>query len=322
MASILSYLNRLLPFATPGTPLIQDLLHLAAICSALYFAPQIQHWYQQRHAHGQPLVDEQPHVDEPREPQANGDGNVADGVVREDHIEPDERPTGPDDHENIHDDEQDAEAHAGEADEAVQPGPAHIPEMPAARNVGAKKAKALAKKDQRRAYHEFQRSQGEAQRARDAEGAAEREAELAAERERRRATEAALEAKKARERELKREQERRAREEDIRRREAVVRIAREELEERRVCDLMKVARRVGEDVDVEWVEKIVMASGVVGRKGSVVTMITGMGWVVRVTEEEMAAVYRRAVKEEAADSEGRISLDVLGRMLEDALVQP
>ncbi|KAK0802467.1 hypothetical protein LTR38_006511, partial [Friedmanniomyces endolithicus] len=318
MGSTLGFINRLLPFATPGTPLLQDLLHLAAICGALYFAPQIQHWYQQRHLGRQTPVEEQPHENAPPEPQANNDEIGPDGIAQDDdHIDLDDQPAGANNHEVLHNNEQIAEPH--EPNEPLPPGPANPPELPPARNVGAKKAKALAKKDQRRAYHEFQRSQGEAQRARDAEGAAERDAELAAERERRRRKEAALEERKAREREVKREVERRAREEEIRKREAVVRIVRESLEEGRVCDLMGVARRVGEDVDVEWVEKIVVAGGIVGRRGGVVTMITGMGFVVKVTEEDLKAVYRRAVEEEVADEEGRVAFDVLGRLLQDVL---
>ncbi|KAK1055963.1 hypothetical protein LTR74_015273 [Friedmanniomyces endolithicus] len=320
MGSALGFINRLLPFATPGTPLVQDLIHLVAICAALYFAPQIQHWYQERSAQRRIPVDDQPHVNAPPEPQANENGIEPGEIAQDDnHIDPDDQPARPNDHDDFPDDERDAEP---QPDAPIHPGPANPPELPPARNVGAKKAKALAKKDQRRAYHEFQRSQGEAQRARDAEGAAERESELAAERERRRGKEAALEERKAREREAKRESERKAREEEIRKREAVVRIVRESLEEGRVCDLMGVARRVGEDVDFEWVEKIVVAGGIVGRKGGVVTMVTGMGWVVRITEEDMEAVYRRAVEEEVADSEGLVGFDVLGRLLQDVLVRP
>ncbi|KAK0279744.1 hypothetical protein LTR91_005496 [Friedmanniomyces endolithicus] len=320
MGSTLGFVNRLLPFATPGTPLLQDLVHLATLCAALYFAPQIQHWYQQRQIQGQLPVEEQPLVNAPPEPPANENGvEPGENAPDDTDIDLDDRPVDPNDHNDFHDDEHNAEP---QPDAPVRPGPANLPDLPPARNVGAKKAKALAKKDQRRAYHEFQRSQGEAQRARDAEGAAERDSELASERERRRGKEAALEERKAREREVKREVERRAREEEIRKREAVVRIVRESLEEGRVCDLMGVARRVGADVDVEWVEKIVVAGGIVGRKGGVVTMVTGMGWVVRVTEEDMEAVYRRAVEEEVADEEGRIGFDLLGRLLQDVLVRP
>ncbi|KAK0252199.1 hypothetical protein B0A54_08187 [Friedmanniomyces endolithicus] len=320
MGSTLGFVNRLLPFATPGTPLLQDLVHLATLCAALYFAPQIQHWYQRRQIQGQLPVEEQPLVNAPPEPPANENGvEPGENAPDDNDIDLDDRPVDPNDHNDFHDDEHNAEP---QPDAPVRPGPAILPDLPPARNVGAKKAKALAKKDQRRAYHEFQRSQGEAQRARDAEGAAERESELAAERERRRGKEAALEERKAREREAKRESGRKAKEEEIRKREAVVRIVRESLEEGRVCDLMGVARRVGADVDVEWVEKIVVAGGIVGRKGGVVTMVTGMGWVVRVTEEDMEAVYRRAVEEEVADEEGRVGFDVLGRLLQDVLVRP
>ncbi|KAK5710792.1 hypothetical protein LTR17_018708 [Elasticomyces elasticus] len=320
MAFILGYLNRLLPFATPGTPLIQDLVHLGVICGALYFAPQIQEWYQQQRANKVPsnngLPGNEQHIGPTvaAEPPA-GNVNV---------VQPDDLVAAPDDSEDDEGQENVGNVNGvgHEPDGGGQPGPARVPDMPNTRNVGAKKAKALAKKEQRRAYHEFQRSQGEAQRAKDAEGAAEREAELGAERERRRAKEAALEAKKAKEREQKREQERKAREDDIRKRELVVKIVKHELEGHRVCDLMKVARRVGDDFDVEWVEKIVTAGGIVGRKGDVFTMITGMGWVVKVSEKDMAAVYRKAIEEDAADCDGRVSFETLGRMVEERLLRP
>ncbi|KAK3644479.1 hypothetical protein LTR22_015199 [Elasticomyces elasticus] len=322
MASILGYLNRLLPFATPGTPLIQDLVHLGVICGALYFAPQIQEWFQQQRANTVPDIDGLPGNEQHVGPAVAAEPPAGNGFVNV--VQLDDLIAAPDDSEDDEEQENDGNVNGvgHEPDDGGQPGPARVPDMPNTRNVGAKKAKALAKKEQRRAYHEFQRSQGEAQRAKDAEGATEREAELAAERERRRAKEAALEAKKAKEREQKREQERKAREDDIRKRELVVKIVKHELEGHRVCDLMKVARRVGDDVDVEWVEKIVTAGGIVGRKNDVVTMITGMGWVVKVSEEDMAAVYRKAIEEDAADSDGRVSFETLGRMVEERLLRP
>ena len=324
MASVLSYLNRLLPFATPGTPLLQDLIHLAAICGALYYAPQIQEWYQQRRAQNDGTRPEQALPDTQDVPNDH-DTAIADGNHQDQAPQPDIAP-----HHEAGDDAQDDEEDAHDAprdndfneNDAAQPGPARIPDMPPARNVGAKKAKALAKKDQRRAYHEFQRSQGEAQRARDAEGAAERDAELAAERERRRAAEAKVKEREAREREVKRESERKARADEMRRREMVVRIVREEVEGNGVCELMKVARQAGNDVDEEWVEKIVHASGILGRKGDATTMTTSLGWVVRVTESDMAEVYRRAVKDGVADGDsGAVSYDTLGRMLQEVIVQ-
>ncbi|KAK4961770.1 hypothetical protein LTR10_002261 [Elasticomyces elasticus] len=321
MASILGYLNQLLPFATPGTPLVQDLVHLGVICGALYFAPHIQEWYRQRRANTVPSNNGLPGNEQHAAPIVGAERHVDNELNNA--VQPDGLIAAPDDSEDDEEQGNDGNVNGGghEPDEG-QPGPARVPDMPNTRNVGAKKAKALAKKEQRRAYHEFQRSQGEAQRAKDAEGAAEREAELGAERERRRAKEAALEAKKAKEREQKREQERKAREDDIRKRELVVKIVKHELEGHRVCDLMKVARRVGDDVDVEWVEKIVTAGGIVGRKNDVVTVITGMGWVVKVSEEDMTAVYRKAIEEDAADSDGRVSFETLGRMVEERLLRP
>ena len=317
MASYLSFINRLLPFATPGTPLLQDLLHLAAICGLLYYAPRIQEWVQYRPydvggehdaqaAAGDEVADDgdQALPEEPIEAGAADDAGGGEG----------------DDHE-IRGAANEAipEAHRGPADEGAQPGPARAPNIPTERNVGAKKAKSLARRDQRRAYHEFQRSQGEAQRTRDAEGAAEREAVLAAERERRRAAEATSEAKKAKERELRREQERREREEEIRRRELTVSIIRQELEESMMCDLFRVAKQVGGDVDEEWVEKILHASGLIGKKGDAMTFITSTGWAVRVSAQDMATLYQTAIKNDEGDGNGRVSYEGLGGILEGVL---
>lgn len=317
MASLFSFLNRILPFATPGTPLVQDLIHLAAICGLLYYAPHIQDWVQHRRDRIVDADQEPPQLN--GQPASDGDQGINE---HEDNARNVDQTN--DHHEQEHEAAEAADGHAPEphpedANEAAEAGPARVPDMPTQRNVGAKKAKSLARRDQRRAYHEFQRSQGEAQRALDAEGAAEREAAAAAERERRRATEAALEAKKARERELKREQDRKEREEEIRRRELVVSIVRRELEERSMCDLFRVARQVGGDVDEEWVEKILNASGLVGRKGTVVTTVTSMGWAVRVSEKDMAALYQTALDRQQGDDDGQVSYDALGSMLEVVL---
>lgn len=317
MSSLLNVVNRFLPFATPGTPIVQDLLHLAAICGLLYYAPQLQDWVQ-RHRTGD--ANRRPDAVPEEAPVADGPGEALE-----------------DQHDNVRDvqpeavnaDEQHEQHQVPNAElphpqpaalnDAAEAGPAQAPNIPAQRNVGAKKAKSMARRDQRRAYHEFQRSQGEAQRALDAEGAAEREASLAAERERRRAAEMALETKKAEERKQKREQERRERDEEISRRELAVGIVRRELEHGGMCDLFKVAKQVGGDVDEEWVEKILNAGGVIGRRGDVVTMITSMGWAVRVSAQEMAKLYQTALERTEADEDGRISHAALGGTLEDYL---
>jgi hypothetical protein len=321
MGSFVSAVNRLLPFATPGTPLVQDLVHLFALCGLLYFAPQIQRWIQDRFAQEQDVADEaapaqdgeaEVDVDIPDELDV-GDLENEEPVRAEDNVPEMVQNEAP---------QNEADGPALQEDDGA-PGPANAPQTRPQRNVGAKKAKSLARKDQRRAYHEFQRVQGDAQRAREAEGAAEREAALAAERERRRAAEAALEAKKAKELEQKRYWERIDREEEIRKKELTVRVVREELEMRRVCDLWRVAKVVdpdedGEvDVDMVWVEKILKASGILGTRDGVLTMVTSTGWAVRVSAEDMAAIYEGAMGQ--VDKDGRVGYEALGVELEKML---
>lgn len=320
MASLFGLLNKLLPFATPGTPLLQDLVHLGAICTILYYAPQIQTWAQQRQdAHQQAtqgLVDDagQPARD-PNVPDDSGerprDAHMVDNQANE------RLPAEvADDQED--DDLEDANANIQEG-EAGPANPPNVPNTPAHRNVGAKKAKSLARKDQRRAYNEFMRSQGDAQRAQEAEGAAEREAALAVEKERRRAAAAAFEAKKAKEREQKREVERKKREEEIRARELAEALVRDALDADGMCDLFKVARQVGGDVDEEWVERVLRASDVVGMKDGVLTMITSVGWAVRVNQQDVRQLYENAAVQDVSDESGAISYDQLGGMFETIL---
>ncbi|EMC92224.1 hypothetical protein BAUCODRAFT_282291 [Baudoinia panamericana UAMH 10762] len=318
MASLYTFLNRLLPFATPGTPILQDVLHLAIICSALYFAPQIQsrfqEWHRGRQDEDANTQGQLGHTETQLDPRVQDDGEdlLTDG--RED--EAAEPAFNADGHAD------DTQAEAVEPTDMLDDHPRHAPQvqMPSQRNVGAKKAKALAKRDQRRAYNEFMRSQGDIQRARDAEGAQEREAVLAAERQRRRATEAALEARKARERGLKREQETKAREAEIKRRELAVSTVKRQLDEKRMVNLFDVAKLVGDDADDEWVERILNAAGVLGRSGSMMTMVTATRWVVRVTEKDMHAVYERVLEQDMSDADGKISFDTVATALQNALV--
>ncbi|KAK3725408.1 hypothetical protein LTR37_000378 [Vermiconidia calcicola] len=314
MANLFSFLNRLLPFATPGTPLLQDLLHLGVICTLLYFAPQIQECLLPRPHGDQHPVPAEDHVanvepdqlrEAEREQERHRDPDLNDANIADDH----------DRQENVHYQQEDQPGPIPEG----QPGPARAPDTTAPRNVGAKKAKSLARRDQKRAYNEFMRSQGEAQRARDAEGAAEREAALAAEKERRRAAAVALEAKKAKEREQRREREEAERREEIRRRELAVSIVRQELQDSNMCDLFKVARQLGDDIDEEWVEQILRASGLIGRKGDIMTTITGMGWVVSVTADDMAQLYRTATDRRLGDDYGRVDYNDLGALLETSI---
>lgn len=317
MASLFSLLNKLLPFATPGTPLLQDLVHLGAICTLLYYAPQIQHWVQDQQQDS-PASHEGLAGDAPPRPEAVG--AVDEQQPRNAHVEDDgaDEPAPRNDFEhNVADDQDDDHAFANVQE--GEPGPANPANVPAHRNVGAKKAKSLARKDQRRAYNEFMRSQGDAQRAQEAEGAAEREAALAVEKERRRTAAAAFEAKKAKEREQRREAERKQREAEIRARELADKLVREALAENGMCDLFKVARQIGGDVDEEWVERVIRASDLVGMKDGILTMITSVGWAVRVSQQDVRQLYENAAVLDVSDESGAIGHDQLGGMFEKLL---
>ncbi|KAK0615499.1 hypothetical protein DIS24_g11754, partial [Lasiodiplodia hormozganensis] len=261
-----SLLNRLLPFTRPGTPLLQDLVHTVALCAFLYFAPVIFESRSLGSQQQRPLAD---------------DATATDNGQHEDnqHIRPAaERnaaaPALPNDDAaqfddgDFVDDDDEAELAAAEEEEALAaleaagaagdapPQPGADPAAAAAaaqqrraaaaatRQVGAKKARSLARRDQRRAYHEFVRTQAEAQRAREREGAEEREAELFEEKRRRAVAEAAVEERARREREERRERERRAREEEGRVQREALRVVREGLEGRGAVGVEEVLRRV------------------------------------------------------------------------------
>lgn len=315
IAKMLSKLSWLLPFANPGTPIVQDMIHLAAICLLLYFAPQIQQRVQAQRQNSS--------AQDANEALATGQqGEVGPGPndVEIPDFNPEEnaqvpnRP-GPEGHdvlENLNHGNLPDVANVREgAGVGAVPGPSG-----SRGNVGAKKAKSLARKDQRRAYNEFMRSQGEAQRAKDAEGAGEREAALAAERERRRAVEREVEARKSKEREAKREREDRERREVARRTELVLETVQDELSSHRMCDLFRLSRLVGDDADEEWIEQVLKASSILGSSDGAVTMITTRGWVVRVTSEDMAALYKAAIVSNMGDEHGQISNEELGALLE------
>jgi hypothetical protein len=319
MASIIGLINRLLPFATPGTPLLQDLVHLGAICTILYYAPQIQHWAQERqHQHAsagdETAGDATPVADVPVA--AHEDDAPRDNAREFNEAADQHAPADDFDNAQFNNPaDENANAHIQEG----QPGPAGPANTPAHRNVGAKKAKSLARKDQRRAYNEFMRSQGDAQRAEEAKGAAEREAAIAAEKERRKAAAAVVEAKKAKEREQKREAERKQREEEMKSRELAIMLVREALDNDGLCDLFKVARQVGGDADEEWVERILRASDLVGMKDGVLTMITSVGWAARVTQQDVRQLYENAATQDVSDESGVIGYDRLGSMFETIL---
>lgn len=343
---IQSLLNRLLPFTRPGTPLIQDLVHTVALCAFLYFAPVI---FENRSVGSQqpprPLADDATATDngqhehnEHIRPAAERNAAAAGAAP----ALPNDGAEQFEDGDFVDDDDEEAELAAAEEEEALAAFEADADPAAAAaaaaaqqqrraaaaatRQVGAKKARSLARRDQRRAYHEFVRTQGEAQRAREREGAEEREAELFEEKRRRAVAEAAVEERARREREERRERERRAREEEGRVQREALKVVREGLEGRGAVGVEEVLRRVGRngaeggDEGREWLERLLRAGGVVGRgRGAdgCVRLVTTGGWVVRVRESDMQDAWRRAAAQVKSDA--KITFADLGEALEELL---
>ncbi|KAF2624928.1 hypothetical protein BU25DRAFT_413104 [Macroventuria anomochaeta] len=322
----ITLLNFLLPFTKPGTPILQDLIHTAILCGTLYYAPQIAEWYNTRQL-----------------------GNITDGVGQHDGQDQEQDAQQEDPH-NARDTPQDPpvqqdraasqpQIEDGDEAPAPQPGPAAPPQQPeqlvpdeavagpanerprptpANRAVGAKKAKSLARKDQRRAYHEFHRQEAELRRLQAAEGAEEREAALAAEKARRAAAEAEIVERERREREeVKRERERELQEEQERR-ERVVQVIKEEVETRGAVDLVDVAWKEGKDQ--LWVERLVRASGLLAQllRDGAKMMVTSQGWLVRVDRNLLEQAYKEA-EEFGEANEGKVGFEAFGDMLERAV---
>ncbi|KAF3039387.1 hypothetical protein E8E12_007794 [Didymella heteroderae] len=336
MGAILSLpftlLNFLLPFTRPGTPIVQDLIHTIVLCGTLYFAPQIAEWYNTRQLRntaagvgqgqdelqdqGQEPQQAQPHDTRgaPQLPQAHH--QPAFQPQLEDELEPDAPQPGPAEPQQLVPPAfEPAEGEAGpanaEANERPRPTPAN-------RAIGAKKAKSLARKDQRRAYHEFHRQEAELRRLQEAEGRDEREAALAAEKARRAAAEAEIREQERKEREEAKALREREQQEEQERRERCVQHVRQQLEDRGAVDLAEAAYAEGKDQ--LWVERLVRASGLLAqaeRQGGKV-LITSRGWLVRVDKEIMEMAYKEA--EEAGDRwEGKVDFGEFGEMLERAV---
>ncbi|OSS48753.1 hypothetical protein B5807_06856 [Epicoccum nigrum] len=326
----ITLLNFLLPFTKPGTPILQDLVHTAILCGTLYYGPQIAEWYnaqqppqaeqqgqgQNGTAHEAEDVGTAPqHIPaaEGAEDAAPGDHNAFQAQIEDEDEAPLPQP-GPADPLN--------EAHAFAAAQEAEAGPANLNERPRAtpanRAVGAKKAKSLARKDQRRAYHEFHRQEAELRRLQEAEGREEREAALAAEKARRAAAEAEIVERERRERERVKEEREKEAAEEAERRERVVRNVREGVEARGAVDLGALAWEEGKDT--LWVERLVRASGVLkvleGEGDKVV--ITRAGWVVRVDRELLRQASREA-EVYGEGSSGHIGFGEFGGMLERAV---
>lgn len=328
MGILLSTLNRLLPFTHADTPLTQDLIHTAILFTTLYYAPQIADYYHAHIATAQNPTQDHTHPAPPNDQQDAADTGADEQIpVDEDFVlQPDtdnEDFDGPPPHAPIppqaadHQLPQGADANAWVDGD---PGPAERPQPTRAnRVIGAKKAKSLARRDQRRAYHEFHRSQAEQRKLEEEATRAEREEVLEREKARRAEVEREIVEREREERLRKKEEEKREQEEERRRRERVVERVRGEIEKKGAVDLVDVA--VEEGKDALWVERLVRASGMmaqVGKEAGVKLMITGEGWLVRLDAELMEKAYADAVS--FGDSrDGKVSYKDFGGILERAV---
>ncbi|KAI9750199.1 MAG: nucleolar DEAD-box protein required for synthesis of 60S ribosomal subunit [Chaenotheca gracillima] len=304
-------INVFLPFTRPETPLLQDVLHTVVLCTLLWYAPQIlerriendgQNSTQQRDGDSLPprdlqrdlpVRDDQGRREDPPAPPVLHEDDGLFIPAEEDDIDP-AAAVAP--HAAFEDDIPDPRPGPAEAP-AAGPGPASV----RSQNVGKKKAASLARKDQKRAYHEFMRSQGEAQRAREREEASTLEEEREVERARRAKLEEAVESRKRVEREKKRVEEKRLREEEIQRRKRAVELLRRGLtNEGGIADLRAVARDVGGGIDEGTVVALGRAEGLVGggwRAGELV-ICTETGYAVRVSEDDLWGARARLVDSE------------------------
>lgn len=315
---VIAFINTFIPFADPSRPVWRDIILTVVIITALYAAPQLQREGFQSFTNRLQNIKIRP-----------GDNNEH---LREQNIQPDAQadepqlPEPPQRQENVPhaqvEDAPDSEDEEDEEDEweHVPPqllqqqmngvpvaGPADAPpfrndqpqqlqpprQRDPNRQVGAKKAKSLARRNQVRAYHEFMREQGDIQRARDASTAAEREKELAAERVRREKVEAEIVDQKQRERVAKREREAKERTEEANAVREALKIIAETLTQQGMLELADIAQHVNREA--QWGESLVRREGLLGLRHEggkkVFTLLTGQGWLVRVDEDSMKELY-------------------------------
>lgn len=225
-----------------------------------------------------------------------------------------------DDEDDVDDGEEEEEEADGQpADTAAQgPTPPIVPlaapladRTPRTRTVGAKKARSLARRDQRRAYHEFLQSQ-QSERARQAAVVAEEEEERLFEEKRRRAL--AEEEIIAKRQSVKEERARaeKKREEEQRR----------DVDRVRDTVLTRGAGKMAWNVgglagmvqrDEAWVRAVLKSEGLLGRKGTEIRMITEEGWYLIVGEAQLNVLY------EEIERRGKMEWGEMAKVLEDAL---
>jgi predicted HTH domain antitoxin len=335
MTSIFKVFNALLPFTNPSTPVWRDILHTIFLCTFLYLAPSLHlerfvdpAWWATR---GPPVNSNANEQDAPQRPVGNETeahiGNEDTQFPRAvDNIpppQPEQHGTAvedvppefqqPDDFRvpNI---PQDHEPEAGPVN--GQPARRRDPN----REVGAKKARSLARRDQQRAYNEFMREQGEAQRAEWARDAEEREKEMLLEKQRRTAAEAKIIERERKAREEKKEREERERRDEAQAVNKAVASLVDALEEDSAVSVGEVAKLAGRSR--EWAEQLIRREGVLGTREMdgriIVTMLTKPGWVVRIDKDAMMEAYKKAGTWNGK-GQGKVTYQQLGRTLQETL---
>jgi hypothetical protein len=312
MTSFLRALNAFLPFTDPSRPLWRDVLHTLLLCTILYLGPHIRDlvaWFNKQQARTQ----EQEESNE----QVHDAGVVVQGEANHQQDDP-----------TNHVATEAFENEVNALDDAPPAQAFNIPQTPPQprrrdpnRIVGAKKARSIAQRDRVRAYNEFLREQGDAQRARDAEGAKEREEFAAKERERRRAVEEKIQAEKVRERAEKREREAEIREVEEAKRKELMRLVEETLERATPMNLHTAAKMFGRER--VWVESVIKREGLLGMKNidgqKLLTMITNNGYLVQVDEALMKTTYREMDGSTFSDDEDTIILEHIMNRLEEIM---
>lgn len=329
MKSFLRVLDALLPFTDPSRPLWRDILHTLFLCTILYLGPHI------RFASFGDLVarlsKQQTHAQERREQEEPDEEARETSVIQEVEVGlQEELPQN--DLANY-----EAPGPLENGADVNHPEPLdHAPavqgfnialDVPQSRRrdpnriVGAKKAKSLARRDRVRAYNEFLREQGDAQRARDTEGAKEREEAAAMERERRRAVEERIRAEEARERAERKEREAKLREEEEAKRRELMRLVGEVLERGTPVKLHVVAKMVGRETI--WVEGVIKREGLLGMKDingqKVLTMITKTGYLVQVDEVLMQRTYSEVDGSKVSHDDETCALERIRSHLEEIM---
>ena len=336
MATFLRYINRLLPFTDASTPLWRDAIHTVLLCTFLYFAPNLP-WHRisdslNKRRSNSELVTQPDH--EPGHtgtaPQETIAAEQANGAL-----------LGGEDQENEDESEEEEDLQALEGEDQINvdgqlqpvgdiqgdPGPVNPLQNPAAnrrdpnRPVGAKKAKSLARRDRVRAYNEFQRAQGDAQRAKDAEGAEEREAAQKAERDRRRKVEMKIEQEKVYERRVRKREEEERTKQDALAQDKARDLILTELHSKKMVSLTVISDIV--EKDASFVDDVVRKDGILGEQNldgvRTLTLLTKNQWVIRVDEGDVQEMYAQASQLNTTTSNGKVDLVTLGHMLEQVL---